>query len=49
MGGNFITTSWLFRHEKPKEVVMPAILIPIFLVGVPVVLVGGYYVLHVVK
>jgi hypothetical protein len=32
-----------------KEEVMPAALVPIFLIGVPVVLVGGYYVLYVVK
>jgi hypothetical protein len=48
--GTSITTKWLLRHEeKPKEAVMPAILVPIFLVGVPVMLVGGYYIMHVVK
>ena len=35
------------KHVANRRLIMP--LIPILIFGVPVVLVGGYYLLHVIK
>jgi hypothetical protein len=45
-GGTLPPGPALSRRVTTWRNAMPALLLPIFLVGVPVVLVGGYYVMH---
>jgi len=44
--GGTLQAAHALPNEQQRRSAMPAILVPIFLIGVPVVLVGGYYVMH---